>query len=60
MQTIDVIRDAVPSQLPDLREIPLAETPSLSRVTLGAALRRVMPGPQEAAPVPVAAFQSAI
>jgi len=60
MQTTDLIRKAVPSKLSDLRDVPLGEMPSLSMATLDEAVGRVIPGPQQAAPVPVAAFQSAI
>jgi hypothetical protein len=35
---------AVPSELADLRQIPLQEMPSLPAVTLDRAVRRVLPG----------------
>jgi len=60
MQTIEDIAVAVPSKLADLRDVPLAEMPTLSGATLEEALGRVVPGPEQVAPVPVAAFQSAI
>jgi len=60
MQTVEDTRTAVPSKLADLRDVPLAEMPTLSRATLDEALGRVVPGPEQVAPVPVAAFQSAI
>lgn len=59
MQTTDLIRTTVPSKLVDLRDVPLAEMPTLSTVTLDEALGRVIPDSQ-VAPVPVAAFSSAI
>jgi FXSXX-COOH protein len=60
MQTVEDIRTAVPSKLADLRDVPLAEMPTLSRATLDETLGRVVRGPEQVAPVPVAAFQSAI
>jgi hypothetical protein len=59
MQTTEDTRTMVPSKLADLRDVPLAELPILSMVTLDEALSRVIPDPQDAA-APVAAFQSAI
>jgi FXSXX-COOH protein len=59
MQTTGDIGTTVPSKQADLRNVPLAEIPTLNTVTLDEALGRVMPDPQ-AAPVPVAAFNSAI
>jgi hypothetical protein len=59
MQTTQDISTTVPSKLADLHDVPLAEMPALSMVTLDDALGRVIPGPQAAA-VPVMAFQSAI
>ena len=50
----------VPSRLADLRSVPLADLPGLDAVTLGEAVGRVIPDADQAAPVPVAAFQSAI
>jgi FXSXX-COOH protein len=50
----------VPSQLPDLRSVPLADMPGLDAVTLGEAVGRVIPDAEQAAPVTVAAFQSSI
>jgi len=52
--------EVIPSRLADLRDVPLAEMPALSRTTLEETLGRVVPGPDQVAPVPVAAFQSAI
>jgi len=49
----------VPSRLPDLRGIPLADLPSLDPVTLAGAVGRVLPD-AKAAPVKVAAFNSSI
>ena len=60
MQTVEDIRTTVPSKIADLRDVPLAELPTLSRATLEETLGRVVPGPEQVAPVPVAAFQSAI
>ena len=59
MQTTEDTRMMVPSKLADLRDVPLAELPILSTVTLDEALGRVIPDPHAAA-VPVAAFSSAI
>ena len=53
------ISTTVPSKLADLRDVPLAEMPNLSTVTLDEALGRVVPDPQ-ADTLPAAAFQSAI
>lgn len=50
---------AVPSNLLDLRQVPLTEVPTLAPVSLDGALQRVLPG-SPVAPVPVAAFGSAI
>jgi hypothetical protein len=59
MQITDLIRTAaVPSNLADLRDVPLADLPDLGAI-LDKALSGVMPDPQ-AALVPVAAFSSAI
>jgi FXSXX-COOH protein len=49
----------VTSALLDLRQVPLAEMPTLGMVTLDRALARVLPD-SPVDPVPVAAFQSAI
>jgi FXSXX-COOH protein len=60
MQATDLIRTtAVSSKLADLRDIPLAEMPTLRTAALDEALGRVMPDSQTD-PVPVAAFNSAI
>jgi FXSXX-COOH protein len=59
MKATDEIRPAVSSVLADLRDVPLAEMATLSPVTLSEMLGRVLPEAQ-AAPVPVAAFSSAI
>jgi FXSXX-COOH protein len=50
---------ALSSVLPDLRDVPLAQMPTLSTVSLEQALRRVLPD-SPLNPVPVAAFQSAL
>jgi FXSXX-COOH protein len=50
---------AVSSVLLDFRDVPLAQMPTLSTVSLEGALRRVLPD-SALNPVPVAAFQSAI
>ena len=60
MQTVEDTRTTVPSMLADLRDVPLAEMPALSGATLDETLSRVVPGSEQVAPVPVAAFQSAI
>jgi hypothetical protein len=59
MQTTEDTRMMVPSKLADLRDVPLAEMPSLSMVTLDDALGRAVRDPRAAA-VPAAAFSSAI
>jgi FXSXX-COOH protein len=48
--------DRVPSKLPDVRQVPLADLPAVS---VAAAAGRVLPQ-QGPPPVRVAAFQSAI
>jgi hypothetical protein len=58
MQTTDLIRTAVPSKLPDLRDIPLAEMPILGTVNIDEALDYI--SALQTAPVPVALFSSAI
>lgn len=50
---------AVPSELADLRGIPLAEMPALAPVTLDKAVQRVLPGTRGTA-MRGAAFSSAI
>jgi len=52
--------EAVPSRLTDLRDVPLADLPALSTAALEETLSRVVPDADQVAPVPVAAFQSAI
>jgi FXSXX-COOH protein len=59
MQTTEDLSATVPSKLANLRDVPLADLPALSMVTLDEALGRLIPDPQAAA-APVAAFQSAI
>lgn len=49
--------DVIPAQLPDLRGILLADLAELNPEAAGEAVKRVLP---DFAPVPVAAFQSAI
>ncbi len=55
----DEVQPALSSSLVDLHEIPLAEMPALSSRVLDEAIKRVLPN-SSVAPVPVAAFQSAI
>lgn len=57
MQTTVDTRMIVPSKLADLRDVPLAELPILSTVTLDEPLGRVISDPQAAVR---AAFSSAI
>jgi FXSXX-COOH protein len=52
-------RSEYPSDLADLRRVPLADVPALSSDVLGSALRRLVPAPL-GRPVPVAAFTSSI
>lgn len=59
MQATELIRTTIPSKLVDLRDVPLAEIPSLSTVTLTEAPGRVIPDPQMV-PVPGALFSSSI
>jgi FXSXX-COOH protein len=58
MRSTDAV-SLVSSTLVDLRDVPLAQVPTLSPVALEEALVRVLPE-SPVAPVPVAAFQSAI
>jgi hypothetical protein len=52
---------AVSSVLLDLRKVPLVEMPTLTPLTLGKTLQRVLDHPGSVTvPVPVAAFSSAI
>ena len=59
MQTTADLSTTVPSKLAILHDVPLADLPALSMMTLDEALGRLIPG-QQAAAAPVAAFQSAI
>lgn len=59
MHITEDISRTVPSKLADLRDVPLAEMPTLSAVTLDEAFDGIMPG-SKAVPVPVMAFASAI
>ena len=59
MQTTEVMKTTVTSKLADLRDVPLAEMPTLSTVTIDEALGRVMPHPQTT-PALGAKFNSAI
>jgi hypothetical protein len=59
MQTTEDILTAVPTKLADLHDVPLAEMPTLSMVTLDEALGRVILHPQTTGR-PIAAFSSAI
>ena len=49
--------EAVPSPLPDLRDLTLAQIADLHAAILDEAIRRILP---ESPSVPVAAFNSAI
>jgi FXSXX-COOH protein len=59
MIATDEKRSEYPSDLADLRRIPLADVPTLSEDVLNIALRRLVPAPL-ARQVPVAAFTSSI
>jgi FXSXX-COOH protein len=59
MQTTEIMKMTVPSKLADLRDVPLAEMPTRSTVTLDEALDRVVPN-QQATRAPAATFNSAI
>jgi hypothetical protein len=59
MQTTDGTRMDVPSELADLRGIPLQEMPALAPMTLDKAVQRVLPGSLRVA-ARGAAFSSAI
>jgi FXSXX-COOH protein len=48
------------SRVLDSRDVPLAELSVLSVANLDETLGRLLPKPEQAAPVPVASFQSAI
>jgi FXSXX-COOH protein len=54
-----VANDLLESPLPDLRGESLTDLEAMAGGLLAAAIRRLLPD-TEAAPVPVAAFQSAI
>ena len=51
MQTTVDTRMIVPSKLADLRDVPLAELPILSTVTLDEPLGRVISDPPRSAPL---------
>jgi FXSXX-COOH protein len=59
MIATDEKRSGYPSELVDLRQIPLADVPTLNDGVLNNALRRLVPAPL-AGQVPVAAFNSSI
>jgi FXSXX-COOH protein len=59
MIATDDKRSEYPSDLADLRQVPLADVPALSENVLDSALRRLIPAPL-AGQVPVAAFNSSI
>jgi hypothetical protein len=59
MQTTEATKTTVPSKLADLRDVPLAEMPTMSTVTRDEALGRVIPALQTI-PAPGAKFGSAI
>jgi hypothetical protein len=59
MQTTEVMKTTVPSKLADLRDVPLAEMPTLSTVTVDEEIGRVIPN-RQATPAPAAKFNSAI
>lgn len=54
-----IATETVSSSLVDLRDMPLAEMPALSAEIVDEAIKRILPE-TPTAPVPVAAFQSAI
>ena len=60
MSTDTTVLARVPSKLADLRSVSLADMPDLDAATLDEAVGRVIPDSERAAPVTVAAFQSAI
>jgi hypothetical protein len=49
-----------PSRVLDSRAVPLAELSAMSDANSDETLGRLLPKPEQAAPVPVASFQSAI
>lgn len=59
MIATDEKRSEYPSDLADLRRVPLADVPALSNDVLGSALRRLVPA-SLGRQVPVAAFTSSI
>lgn len=59
MIATDEKRSEYPSELADLRQVPLADVQTLSDDVLDSALRRVVPN-SLADQLPVAAFNSAI
>jgi len=54
------LRPAVPSSLVDLRDMPLSEISGLEAPAVDEVIMRILPEGSPVAPVPVAAFQSAI
>jgi FXSXX-COOH protein len=59
MIATDEKRSEYPSDLADLRRVPLADVPALSDDVLNVALRRLVPAPL-AGQVPAGAFNSSI
>jgi FXSXX-COOH protein len=57
MATTDLVD---PSKVFDSRDVPLAELSALSVAQIDETLGRLLPKSDQAAPVPVASFQSAI
>ena len=60
MTVTDELRRAVPSELTDLRDVPLADVPAVGSAALNDVLGRLFPETAAAPPVPVAAFNSSI
>jgi FXSXX-COOH protein len=60
MPSTTEFRPAVTSSLVDLRGVPLGEIAVLTEPAIDEAIMRILPGESPVAPVPVAAFQSAI
>jgi FXSXX-COOH protein len=60
MPSTTELRPAVTSSLVDLRGVPLGEIAVLAESAFDEAIMRILPEESPVAPVPVAAFQSAI
>jgi FXSXX-COOH protein len=60
MPSTTELRPAVPSSFADLRDVPLGNIAALTESAVDEVIARILPEEPQVAPVPVAAFQSAI